>query len=100
MRLYDLMSFDKSMPSHDHLSKREAMDMEPELAELKGLTGAILYYDCQAPYTERLGIENVISASEHGATIINHARLTGFLRDGNDVCGVEWLIAYPEKSTR
>ena len=87
--LYDLMSSNKSIPSREHLSKREAVDMEPELAELKGLSGAYMYYDCQAPYTERLCIENVLSASEHGATVINHARLTGFLRDGNDVCGVK-----------
>jgi glycerol-3-phosphate dehydrogenase len=91
VRMYDVMASGKSMPSHQHLSRREALEMEPGLEELKGLTGAILYYDCQAPFTERLGIENVLSAAEHGATIINHAQLTGFLRDGNDVCGIEVL---------
>ena len=90
-RMYDVMASGKSMPSHQHLSRREALEMEPELEELKGLTGAILYYDCQAPFTERLGIENVLCAAEHGATIINHAQLTRFLRDGNDVCGIEVL---------
>ncbi len=91
VRLYDFMAAGKSMPSHQHLSRRETLDMEPELAEIKGLKGAIVYYDCQAPFTERLGVENVLCASEHGATIINHAQLTGFLRDGNDVCGIEVL---------
>ena len=89
--MYDLMARGKSLPSHQHLSKRETLDMEPELAEIKGLKGAILYYDCQAPFTERLGVENVLCASDHGATIINHAQLTGFLRDGNDVCGIEMV---------
>ena len=87
--LYDLLCPHRSIPSRQHLSKREVVDMEPELAGLTGLAGAYMYYDCQAPYTERLCIENVISASEHGATIINHACLTGFLRDGNDVCGIK-----------
>jgi glycerol-3-phosphate dehydrogenase len=91
VRLYDVMASGKSMPSHQHLSRREALEMEPELENLKGLTGAIMYYDCQAPFTERLGIENVLCAEKHGATIINHAQLTGFLRDGNDVCGIEVL---------
>ncbi|MCX6009389.1 MAG: glycerol-3-phosphate dehydrogenase/oxidase [Chloroflexi bacterium] len=91
VRMYDVMASGKSMLSHQHLSRREALETEPELEELKGLRGAILYYDCQAPFTERLGIENVLSAAEHGATIINHAQLTGFLRDGNDVCGIEAL---------
>lgn len=91
VRIYDVMASGKSMPAHQHLSRREALETEPELENLKGLRGAILYYDCQAPFTERLGIENVLCAAEHGATIINHARLTGFLRDGNDVCGIEVL---------
>jgi len=91
VRLYDVMASGKSMPSHQHLSRRKVLEMEPELEKLKGLTGAILYYDCHAPFTERLGIENVLCAAEHGATIINHAQLTGFLRDGNDVCGIEVL---------
>lgn len=87
--LYDLMASNKSIPSHQYLSKREAIDIEPELAELKGLSGAYMYYDCQAPYTERLCIENILSASEHEATVINHALLTGFLRNGKDVVGVK-----------
>jgi glycerol-3-phosphate dehydrogenase len=89
VRLYDVMASGKAMPSHQHLSRREALEMEPELENLKGLRGAILYYDCQAPFTERLGIENVLCAEQHGASILNHAQLAGFIRDGNDVCGIE-----------
>ncbi|OGN92742.1 MAG: hypothetical protein A2Z75_08490 [Chloroflexi bacterium RBG_13_50_10] len=91
VRLYDVMASGKSMPSHQHLSRREVLEIEPELEELKGLKGGLLYYDCQAPFTERLGIENVISAAENGATVLNHAQLIGFLRDGNDVCGIQVL---------
>ena len=91
VRMYDVMASGKSMPSHQHLSRREVLEIEPELEELKGLKGGLLYYDCQAPFTERLGIENVLSAAENGATILNHAQLTGFIRDGNDVRGIEML---------
>jgi glycerol-3-phosphate dehydrogenase len=87
--MYDIMASGKSMPSHQHLSRREALEIEPELDELKGLRAALQYYDCQAPYTERLGIENVLSAAENGAAIVNHAQLTGFIRNGNDVAGIE-----------
>jgi glycerol-3-phosphate dehydrogenase len=89
--MYDVMARGNSMPSHRHLSRHEVLEMEPELEAIKDLKGAILYYDCQAPFTERLGIENVLSAAEHGAAIINHAQLTGFLRDGNNVCGIQVL---------
>lgn len=87
--LYDIMSGHKSVHSHQYLSRRETLDLEPELAELSGLMGSYLYYDCQAPFTERLCIENVLSAVEQGASVVNHARVIGFLRSGNDVCGVE-----------
>ena len=91
VRMYDWMAAGKSMPSHQHLSRRETLEAEPQLANIKGLKGAILYYDCQAPFAERLGVENVLCAAEHGAAILNHAQLTGFLRSGNDVSGVEVL---------
>lgn len=87
--LYDLMSYDKSIPSHKYLTKKESIDMAPELENLKGLTGSYIYYDCQSPYTERLAIENVISAAEHDAVIINHAGLAGFIHSGNDISGIK-----------
>ena len=87
--LYDIMSFDKSLPSHRRLSKSETLEVEPNLAELKGLIGSYLYYDCAAPFPERLCVENVLSAAEHSASIINHARVNGLIRDGNAVCGVQ-----------
>jgi glycerol-3-phosphate dehydrogenase len=87
--LYDLMSFDKSIPSRTYLNRQKAIEKEPSFANLKGLTGAFIYYDCQAPNTERLGIENVISAYEHGATIINHAQVTGFIKKGTSVTGID-----------
>jgi len=91
VRMYDIMASGKSMPSHQRLSRREVLEIEPELEGLKGLKSALMYYDCQAPYTERMGVENVLSAAENGAAIINHAQLAGFLRDGNDVSGIEML---------
>lgn len=88
MLLYDLLSFDKSMPSHRHLSKRETLELEPNL-DIKGLSGSYVYYDCQAPFTERLCLENVISAAQHGACVLNHTKVTGILTKGDTVYGVE-----------
>jgi glycerol-3-phosphate dehydrogenase len=88
MLLYDLLSFDKSLPSCHHLSRRETLDKEPGL-ESKGLAGSYLYHDCQSPFVERLCLENVISAQEHGASVLNHAEVTGLLRSGNGACGVQ-----------
>ena len=87
LMLYDLLFFRKSLPSHRRLTRRETLDFEPGL-EPKGLLGSYLYHDCQVPFAERLCLENALSAAEHGATILNHAKVTGFLRDGNSVSGV------------
>ncbi len=88
MRLYDILSFDKTVPSFRHLSRRETLELEPGL-ELDGLTGSYLFYDCQIPFAERLCLENVLSAAEHGASIVNHARLTKVVRDGDTVSRVQ-----------
>lgn len=87
LTLYDLLYWRKSLPSHQRLTRRETLDMEPNL-EPKGLSGSYLYHDCQAPFVERLCLENVLSAAEHGATILNYAKVMGFLRDSNNVSGV------------
>lgn len=80
MLLYDLLSYDRSLPGHRFLSAAEARVLEPGLAP-EGLEGAALYYDAQAPLTERLCVENVVDAVEAGAVALNHTRVTGLLRD-------------------
>jgi glycerol-3-phosphate dehydrogenase len=62
--------------------------LEPDL-KLEGLAGAYLYYDCQVPFAERLCLENALSADEHGALVLNHAKATGILRAGDNIRGVQ-----------
>ena len=87
LRLYDYLYPDKSLPSNRRLSRRETLELEPDL-EVDGLVGSYIYYDCQAPFVERLCLENVLCAAEHGASTMNYAKVTGLLRDGNAVSGV------------
>ena len=88
MRLYDLLSFDKTLPSHQRLSRCETLELEPSL-KLEGLIGSYLYYDCQVPFAERLCLENILSAVQHRACTLNHAKVTGLLRANSAVCGVQ-----------
>lgn len=87
MILYDVLSFDKSLPNHRFLSRAEALDHAPTL-DPRGLQGALLYYDAAAPRTERLCLENALDASLHGATVLNHVEVTGLLREGGRTAGV------------
>ena len=85
--VYDILSYDKSVPGRKHFNRNVTMKMEPNM-KLEGLRGADQYYDCQIWYTERLCLENVISAVDNTAVALNHAKVNGILKDGNTVKGV------------
>ena len=86
MQLYDALSLDKSLPRRKKLSRAATLDAEPAL-DPDGLAGAWRFYDAQVPLVERLVVENVIDAAEHGALVLNHAAATSYLRDGTTVTG-------------
>jgi glycerol-3-phosphate dehydrogenase len=88
MVLYDILSFDKSLPLHRMLSPEKAIARIPAL-DPNGLEGAAVYYDAQATFAERLVVENVASAYLHGAQVATRARVTGILMEGAVVRGVE-----------
>ena len=54
-----------------------------------GLKGAYVYYDSQIALTERLCMENVVSAQSHGALLLNHAKVVRLAKENNAVSGVE-----------
>lgn len=87
MRLYDIVSFDKTLPSYHYYSREETLRMEPKL-ETKNLRGSYLFYDCQIPFAERLCVENVLSASSNGADCVNHARLSDVVKEGDRITGI------------
>ena len=86
--LYDVLSFDKTLPSRKYFSRQETLRMEPDL-RMEGLRGAYRYYDCQVPFAERLCLENALAAADNGATVLNHVRVTGILKEGVTVTGVQ-----------
>ncbi len=101
MQLYDALSLDKSLPKRKWLDRDETLAAEPTL-DPDGLHGAWRFYDAQVPLVERLVIENVVDATEHGALVLNHARALGYLRDGARVTGavVHDMIAAADLEVR
>jgi glycerol-3-phosphate dehydrogenase len=79
MRLYDLLSYGKSLPNHRFLNAAETLRIEPGLAR-EGLQGAALYMDAQADLPERLCLDNALDAVEHRACLYNHTEVIGLLR--------------------
>lgn len=82
MMLYDLLSFDKTLPSHRMLPTRKFRQLF-RAVNTEALAGAAQYYDGQAEYAERLCLENILSAQRAGATVLNYAAVTQLQRQGD-----------------
>jgi glycerol-3-phosphate dehydrogenase len=89
MLVYDAMSFRKSLPSHRMLSLAQTLQKAPKLNR-EGLRGAAIYFDAQVEFAERLVLENVLSAVEHGATVITYALVNKLIAKNGKACGVEF----------
>lgn len=87
MMLYDLLSYDKSLPRHRFLTPAELKNMEPNLYQ-QDLQGAMVYFDAQASSPERLCLENIIDACEHGAQTFNYAEVTSALYTREVIQGI------------
>ncbi len=82
MLLYDLLSYDKTLPNHRYLTRAETLAMEEGL-NAKGLQGAAMYYDCQVAFPERLCLDNILSAQRDGASVFNHTEVIDILTAQN-----------------
>src|SRR5215216_1555236 len=88
MIAYDLLSFSKSLPRHRMLSRRKTLEQLPGLNP-EGLLGSALYFDAQAEFAERLVLENVLAAHEHGAEVYTYAPVTNLIVENEKVAGIE-----------
>ncbi len=69
--LYDLLALGTGLPRHRALGPDAVATREPTLNRA-GLQGGFLYCDAQAPFPERLCLENVLGAVEAGALALNY----------------------------
>ncbi|PSN15764.1 glycerol-3-phosphate dehydrogenase, partial [filamentous cyanobacterium CCP5] len=74
MILYDILSYDKSLPNHRMLSRASVRQLFRAI-DSDALAGAAQYYDGQAEHAERLCLENLLDAQQAGATVINYAEV-------------------------
>jgi glycerol-3-phosphate dehydrogenase len=75
LALYDLLSAGKSLPSRRLFGRDELLARLPGLNP-DGLVGGASYYDAQVRYPERLVLENVRDAIDHGAVLATYTRVT------------------------
>ncbi|NET31964.1 MAG: glycerol-3-phosphate dehydrogenase [Cyanothece sp. SIO1E1] len=84
MLLYDILSFDKTLPAHRMLPKQKFQQLFRDInpAQLKG---AAQYYDGQVERAERLCLETILSARAAGAVVLNHVAVTHLQREGSQI---------------
>lgn len=87
MLAYDVLSLDKSVPWHKVFSAKEIVKRFSGM-ERDGLSGAAVFIDGQVEYAERLLVELAVAASDAGAEIRLHEKVTGVVTDGDTVVGV------------
>jgi glycerol-3-phosphate dehydrogenase len=89
MFAYDALSFDKSLERHRMLSRDETLARTPGLNPT-GLVGAAVYQDAQVEFAERLVVENVLSALDHGVQLITYGVVDRIVIDKGIARGVEF----------
>ncbi len=95
LTLYDILSLDriflndpaKRLPGHKYFTPERTCASFPQINPHK-LMGALTYYDCQMDSPERLGLECVLSAVDHGAEVANYMPVTELLTQEGHVKGV------------
>jgi glycerol-3-phosphate dehydrogenase len=103
MILYDLLSYDKSMPNHKVSFIKNGKRITESLNSLqtKDLKGIASYFDCQIKYPERLCMDTILAAEKEGADLLNHSQFIG-MKIENDLYSIKFkdLIEDKEISTK
>ena len=89
LKVYELLAGKYGFGKSKKISRKETLQRLPNVNP-DGLTGGVVYFDGQFD-DARLLINLITTAAEHGATLLNYAKVTG-LRKGDDslVNGVSW----------
>src|SRR5512143_2854509 len=82
IHLYDLLSHERDVPHYFTSGREKTLAFEPHLNR-EGLRGCAVFYDHQIQMPERLVIENVVSARDAGAILLNYA-LAGKIEETGD----------------
>ncbi|HEY1160933.1 MAG TPA: glycerol-3-phosphate dehydrogenase/oxidase [Terracidiphilus sp.] len=81
LKLYDMLAGKYGFGASKLLSKEETLERLPAL-EPQELRGGVVYYDGQFD-DARLLIHLAMTASDHGATLLNYCPVTGLQRDAD-----------------
>ena len=81
MKVYDLLAGKYSFGKSKTLSLEETLELLPTIRQ-DGLRGGVMYHDGQFDDT-RLLVHLMMTAAEHGATLLNYAGVVELTKDGD-----------------
>ncbi|EGX89187.1 glycerol-3-phosphate dehydrogenase [Cordyceps militaris CM01] len=87
-KFYDLLAGSEGIESSYFLTRSKALEAFPMLKQTD-LVGALVYYD-GAHNDSRMNVSIAMTAALYGATVANHAEVTGLLKDDQGrLCGAK-----------
>lgn len=87
LKAYDLLAGSRSLGDTEFLSAARTRTLLPNV-RAQGLAGGVRYWDAQFD-DARLAVTLARTAAARGAVVLNHAPVTGLLREGGQVRGVQ-----------
>lgn len=84
--LYRWLAPERVLTLPKRWSQREVCRHEPNL-RFEGLLSIWSYFDAQEPFPERLCLDNLFDAVQHGAQVANYAKVTRLLVTNEQVIG-------------
>jgi len=95
LKVYDLLAGELGIAKSKSLSKEETLAKIPSL-EQEDLRGGTIYFDGQFD-DSRLAITLARTCADHNGTLINYMPVTGMLKDGGTISGVEAVCSLTGK---
>jgi glycerol-3-phosphate dehydrogenase len=94
-KLYDFLSSDRNaqldrtrhLPPSRRITRDECLALNP-LIDPEGVTGGIVWHDCQMYNPDRVVLAFVQSAAAAGASVANYVDATGWLGAGKQITGM------------
>ena len=87
LKTYDLLAGRLNLAPSRVLDREETIARIPNV-ETRDLLGGVMYYDGQFD-DARMAVTLAQSAADHGACLLNYARVTGLVHSGGTVAGAE-----------
>lgn len=97
LKAYDVMAGRRGLGATEFLNARQVRELLPKVRQ-RGLAGGVKYWDGQFD-DARLAILLARTAAARGALLVNHMAVTGLVRDGDRVCGLNLQDRAPGNTT-